>query len=101
MATGGRRDEIDAKLKGWERELEELRLMLARAPDEEAARHRGTFVELYRKKESARSHWERVRGVYLPDPESVRQSEKALAEMEAAWSAAQPMFDEVCGPGKA
>ncbi len=101
MATGGRRDAIDAKLKGWERELEKLRLMLARTPDEIAARHSGTFVELYRKKESAKSHWERVRGVYHPESESVRQAEKALAEMEAAWSAAQPMFAEVCGPPKA
>ena len=98
MAAGSRREEIDAKLKGWERDLERLRLALARAPDEVAARHGGAFVELYRRKEIAKSCWERVRGVYLPDPEAVRQLEKALAEMGAAWMAAQPMFAEVCGP---
>ncbi len=97
MAIGGRREEMDAKLKGWERELEKLRLALARAPDEKADRLSAAFVELYRKKESVKSSWERVRGVYLPEPEAIRQLEKALAEMEAAWSAAQPMFAEVCG----
>ena len=95
MAVGGRREEIDEKIKGWEHELERLRLKLARAPEEVEAKYSGPFVELYRKKEMVKSSWERVRGVYLPDPEAVRQFEKTRADMEAAWSAAQPIFAEV------
>ncbi len=95
MAAGGRREEIDAQIKGWERELEKLRLKLARAPEEVEAKYAGAFIELYRKKETVKSSWERLRGVYLPEPEAVRQFEKARADMEAAWSAALPIFAEV------
>ncbi len=94
MAAGSRREAIDAQIKGWERELEKLRLKLARAPEEVETKYAGAFVELYRKKERLKSSWERVRGVYLPEPEAVRQFEKAQADMEAAWSAARPIFDE-------
>ncbi len=72
MATGSRREEIDAKIKAWERELERLRLALARAPEGEEAKHRGAFVELYRKKEIAKSRWQGVKGVYRPEPEALR-----------------------------
>ncbi len=85
------------KIKAWERDLEKLRLALARAPEEAEAEYAGAFVELYRKKEIAKSRWELVRGAYLPEPEAVRQFEKALGEMDAAWSAAQPMVAEVLG----
>ncbi len=95
MAAGGRREEIDENIKEWERELERLRLKLARAPEEVEAKYGGPFIELYRKKETVKSSWERLRGVYLPEPEAVREFEKAQADMEAAWSAAQPMFAEV------
>ena len=48
MATGGKREEIDAKIKGWERDLEQLRLALARAPESVHAEYQTRFVEVYR-----------------------------------------------------
>ncbi len=97
MATGGRREEVDARIKAWERDLEKLRLALARAPQEVDARYAEAFVELYRKKEMVKSRWEEVRGVYRPAAEDVRQFEKALEDMEAAWTAARSMCAEVLG----
>ncbi len=95
MATGGKRDEIDAKIKGWERELESFRVVLARAPESVHARYYADFVELYRAKEVVKSRWEAVRGVYQPEAAAVHGFEEALSAMEAAWSAAQPMLADV------
>lgn len=95
MATGGKREEIDAKIKAWERELERLRVALARAPEPVHAKYNPGFVELYQKKEVVKSRWEAIRGVYRPEPAAVHGFEDALAGMEAAWPAAQPMFAEV------
>jgi hypothetical protein len=95
MATGGKREEIDAKIKGWERELECVRLALARAPDSVHDRYHPTFTEVYRAKEILMSRWEAVRGVYQPEPAAVERFREALESMEAAWAAAQPMFADV------
>lgn len=98
MATGGRREEIDAKIKAWERELEQLRVVLARAPDSMHERYHPTFTEVYRAKEIVKSRWEAVRGVYQPEPAAVEGFQEALKSMEAAWAAAQPMFADVLKP---
>ena len=98
MATGGMRDEINAKIKGWERELERVRLTLARAPDAVHDRCYPTFAEVYRVKEILKSRWEAVRGVYQPEPAAVERFQEALKSMEAAWAAAQPMFAEALKP---
>jgi pyruvate-formate lyase-activating enzyme len=95
MATGGPRGEIDARIKAWERELERLRVWLASAPEPVHHAHHQEFEALYRRKEVARSRWEAIRGVYRPAPESVRAVEAALAEMESAWQAAQPLLAEM------
>jgi hypothetical protein len=98
MATGGKREEMDAKIKAWEQELERLRIALARAPDPVNARYSASFVELYRAKETVKSRWEAIRGVYRPEPQAVKQFEEALAAIEAAWAAAQPMFNDLVRP---
>lgn len=90
MATGGEREEIDAKIQAWERELERLRLALARAPDSLHDRHHKTFTELYLAKEVVRARWEAIRGVYQPDAAAVKRFQEALAAMEGAWAAARP-----------
>ena len=95
MAEGGRRDEIDAKIARWERELERFRVALANASEAVNARHHPTFVELYRRKEVAKSRWEAIRGVYRPDSHAVRRCEEALAAMEAAWRETQAMLNEM------
>ena len=95
MAEGGRREELDAKIARWERELEGLRVALANASDALNARHHSTFVELYRLKEVAKSRWEAIRGVYGPDPDAVQRCEDALAAMDAAWRQAEAMLAEV------
>jgi hypothetical protein len=92
MATGGKREEIDAKIKAWERELERARLALARAPDAVHERHHSTFTEVYRAKEIVKSRWEAVRGVYHPEPAAIQRLQDALEVMEKAWAIAQPMF---------
>ncbi|MFB3818749.1 MAG: hypothetical protein ACE147_13890 [Candidatus Methylomirabilales bacterium] len=97
MASGGRRDEVDTRLKAWEEELELLRVRLAAGAEALHAKHGATFQELYRRKETLRSRWEAIRGVYRPEPEAVRRFEEALAAMEAAWSTAEPMVGEVLG----
>lgn len=97
MATGGRRDEIDARLAGWEAELETLRLRLAGGPEEQHAKHASTFAALYRRKELVRSRWEAIRGIYGPDPAAVRAFEAALADMAAAREAAAPLVAEILG----
>jgi hypothetical protein len=94
MASGGRREEIDARIKQWEQTLEQLRLALACAPEEVHARWNPDFVNLYRQKEILKSAWEAIRGIYRPEPEALQRFEKELAAMEAAWAAAQPMLTE-------
>ena len=98
MATGGKRDEIDAKIREWERELERVRVALARAPEPVHHRYYQNFVELYGNKEVVKSRWEAVRGVYQPEAAAVHAFEGALSVMETAWRAAQPMLDEVLKP---
>lgn len=95
MSAGGKREEIDAKIKAWERELERVRLALAHAPDSVHDRYHPTFTEVYRAKEIAKSRWEALRGVYQPEPAAIRQFRDALEAMEKAWAAAQPMFADV------
>ena len=95
MATGGRREETDTSIAVWERELEELRVALANAPDAVNAAYHRDFVELYRRKEIAKSRWEAIRGVYRPDAEAVRRCDEALAAMKAAWARARTMRTEV------
>jgi hypothetical protein len=95
MAEGGRREEVDARIARWERDLERLRVALANATDTVNAKHHPTFVELYRRKEVAKSRWEEIRGVYRPDAHAVRRCEDALAAMEAAWQQAQATLTEV------
>lgn len=98
MATGGKREEVDAKIKAWEWDLERLRVALARAPEPVHARYHSGFTELYRAKEVVKSHWEEIRGVYRPEPATVQRVQEALAAMEAAWRAAQPMLDDILKP---
>ena len=98
MATGGRREKIDAKIKAWERELERVRLALSRAPESVHARYHPTFTEVYRAKEIVKSRWEAVRGVYQPEPAAIQRLQDALEAMERAWAGAQPMFADVLKP---
>ena len=98
MATGGKREEIDAKIKAWERDLERLRVALARAPEPVHARYHPGFTELYRAKEVVKSHWEEIRGVYRPEPAAAQHFHEALAAVEAAWRAARHMLDDVLKP---
>ena len=98
MATGGKREEIDAKIKAWESELERMRLALARAPDSVHDRYQATFVEVYRAKEILKSRWEAVRGTYQPEPAATQRYRDALEAMEKAWAIAQPMFSHVLRP---
>jgi hypothetical protein len=95
MALGGGREEIDLRFKKWEQDLERLRLLLARAPEEVHARWNPDFVNLYRQKEVAKSAWEAIRGTYRPEPEALQRYEQAWRAMEATWAAAQPMLTEV------
>ena len=95
MASGGGREEVDARIKQWEQALEALRLTLACAPEEMHARWNPDFVNLCRQKEVVKSAWEAIRGIYRPEPEALQRFEKEFAAMEAAWAAAQPMLTEV------
>jgi len=95
MAAGGRREEIDARVKAWERELERLRVALANAPEAVNAKHQTAFEGLYRRKEVAKSRWEAIRGVYRPDAAAIECCNEALAAMEAAWVKARSMLAEV------
>ena len=101
MASGGRREEIDARIKQWEQSLEQLRLALACAPEEVHARWNPDFVNLYRQKEVLKSAWEAIRGIYQPESESLQRVEKELAAMQAAWEAAQAMRTETLARGAA
>ncbi len=83
MATGGKREEIDAKIKGWERELERLRVTLGGAPESVHSRYHPSFVQLYRAKEVVKSRWEAIRGVYRPEAAAVQRFEEAMSAMEA------------------
>ncbi len=98
MATGGKREEIDAKIKAWEHELEGVRLALARAPESVHDRYYPDFTEVYRAKEIVKSRWEVLRGVYRPEPLDVQRFQEALAAMEDAWAAAQPLLAEAVQP---
>ncbi len=98
MATEGKREEIDAKIKAWEQELERLRVALARAPDTVHLQYYPTFVEVYRLKEVVKSRWEAMRGVYRPEPMEMERFQEALSAMEKAWATAQPMFADVLKP---
>jgi hypothetical protein len=91
---------MDAKVALWERELEQVRVVLANASDAVNAKHHPTFVDLYRRKEVVKSRWEAIRGVYRPDAEALRRCDEALRAMEAAWGAAQDMRVEVRRPSK-
>ncbi len=95
MATDGRREEIDAKIAAWERELERLRVALANAADATNATHHERFVALYRQKETAKSRWEAIRSVYRPAAEAVRRADEALAAMEAAWPQISAMWADL------
>ena len=95
MASGGRREEMDARITQWEQDLERVRLSLARAPEEVHARWNPDFITLYRQKEVVKSAWEAIRGVYQVEPAAAKRFEEGLAAMEGAWSAAQPMLAEV------
>jgi len=95
MAAGGRREEIDAKMTRWEKDLERLRVALANAPEALNATHHPAFVELYRLKEVAKSRWEAIRGVYRPNAEDVRRCDDAMASVEAAWPKVEAMLTEV------
>ncbi len=91
MTAGGRRQEIDEAIVGWERDLESLRLWLANAPEPVHLAHQTEFAALYRRKEVAKSRWEEIRGVYLPPAKAAAAFETALAEMESAWREAEPL----------
>jgi len=95
MGTGGKREEVDAKIRAWEAELERLRLALAAAPDAVHAAHHQRFVALYREKEIVKSRWEVLRGAYQPTPEVSQRFAEAFAAMEDAWAAAGSMRTEV------
>jgi hypothetical protein len=98
VTTGGKREEIDAKIIGWECELERLRLALARAPESEHTRYSPSFTEAYRAKEVVKSRWEAVRGVYEPEPAAIRRFQEALEAMESVWAAAQPILADLLKP---
>ncbi|HSD52014.1 MAG TPA: hypothetical protein VLG48_11465 [Candidatus Methylomirabilis sp.] len=95
MASDGRREEMDAKIKAWERELERLRVALARAPESVHAQYYPQFVEVYREKEVVKSRWEAIRGVYRPDVTEVDRFQEALFSMEETWAVSQSMIAEV------
>jgi hypothetical protein len=95
MASDGRREEMDAKIKAWERELERLRVALARAPESVHVQYYPQFVEVYREKEVVKSRWEAIRGVYRPEATELERFQEALSAMETTWATAQPMFAEV------
>jgi hypothetical protein len=95
MASGGKRAEIDGRIKGWEDDLERLRLALASGPAALHERFGQRFMDLYRAKEVVKSRWEAVRGVYRPEPAEIARFEEALHAMEAAWDAERPMVSEL------
>ena len=98
MTTGEMREETDVKIAAWERELERVRLALARAPDAVHDRLHPTFTEVYRAKEMLKSRWEAIRGVYQAEPTAIEQFQDALKRMEAVWTAAQQKFAEALTP---
>ncbi len=96
---GGRRTEIDGRLKAWEDELEALRVRLGTGPDSLHAAHGHAFQDLYRRKEVLRSRWEAIRGVYRPEASAVQGFEAALSAMEEAWATAMPMRSAILTAG--
>lgn len=101
MAAGGRREEIDGKIKAWERDLERLRVALANASDDVNVKYRMDFVGLYRRKEIVKSRWEAIRGVYRPDAAAVQSFEEALAAMEVEWIKGHAALQQACSAGAA
>jgi hypothetical protein len=97
MASSGNRAEVDGRISVWEQDLERLRLALAQGPPEVHERFGQRFVDLYRAKETVKSRWEAVRGVYRPEPGDLMRFEEALRAMEAAWTAERPLVSEVLG----
>ncbi len=95
--TTDRRSEVDARLAGWERDLERLRVRLGGGSEELHRKHEAAFRELCRRKETLRARWEEIRGVYRPEAAAIRRVEESLAELAAAWQAARPMVAEVLG----
>ncbi len=106
MTSDSVRNEHDERLKMWERELERLRVALGRAPDAVHEQCSPEFRALYRTKETAKSRWETIRGVYRPAPAEIEGVQVAFEAMEKAWVAAQAMIAAVvaqdaaaAGPG--
>jgi hypothetical protein len=97
MGSGGKRADVDGMIKGWEQELERLRLALACGPAELHEQFGQRFTDLYRAKEVVKSRWEAIRGVYRPEAAAVTRFEEALHAMEATWDAEQSMVSEVLG----
>jgi hypothetical protein len=95
MSSGRIRDERDDRLKTWERELERLRVALGRAPDAVHEQYSSEFTALYRAKETVKSRWEAIRGVYRPAPAEIEGVQVAFETMGKAWVAAQAMIAAV------
>ncbi len=94
MATDEGREAIDERIKGWERDLEQVRLALASAPEALHQARSADFAALYRRKEVIKSRWEQIRGVYGPESADVQAFEEALTAMEAAWRDAKLLLSE-------
>lgn len=95
MAIGSIREARDERLKTWERELERLRVALARAPEELHEQYSPEFTALSRVKEIVKSRWEAIRGVYQPAPVEIEGVQAGFEAMEKAWAAAQTMIASV------
>jgi hypothetical protein len=95
MNSDRMRRERDERLKTWERELERLRVALGVAPDALHEQYSPEFMALYRAKETAKSRWEAIRGVYRPAPAEIEGVQVAFETMGKAWVAAQAMIAAV------
>jgi hypothetical protein len=94
MAAGRRREEIDAKIARWEKDLERLRVALVNAPEDLNAKHHPTFVELYRRKEVAKSRWEAIRGVW-PEAQGCDVVKTRWPPLRLQWPQAHATLTEV------
>ncbi len=92
MGDTANREAIDSRIKEWERELEEIRIALAAAPEALHAEHEDSFVRLYRAKEVLKSRWEAIRGIYRPDAAAVERYEQALKIMDSTWAETAPVL---------
>lgn len=97
MAEETGREALDARIKGWESDLERLRLALTGAPEPTHQAHQEGFVTLYRQKEVLKARWEVLRGTYQPEPAAVARCLEALTAMEVAWERARPMREALLG----